>query len=174
MILASDYLGITISTRDALAFWSDIFGIAGFVFSSAGLFVALMVNRRIREVKSQARAVQRMAAIDRFAGDIANAKHALELAREACYSKRWDRAKTYFDIAIGQAVRLSAMRDFPNGLRQHLIERVEEIRESSKWMVNRSSAANLSVGRQAILDQLIEKLVELNSNLRSVSEDNIP
>ena len=154
-----------------MAFWSDIFGIAGFVFSLAGLIVALIVNRRISEVKSQARAAQRMAAIGRFAGDILNAKQALELAREASHAKRWDRAKTYFDIAIGQLVRLSAMRDFPNELRQQLTERVEEIRECSKWMVNRSSAANLSVRRQTILDQLIEKLVELDTSLRSASED---
>lgn len=141
------------------------------MFSLAGLIVALIVNRRISEVKSQARAAQRMAAIGRFAGDILNAKQALELAREASHAKRWDRAKTYFDIAIGQLVRLSAMRDFPNELRQQLTERVEEIRECSKWMVNRSSAANLSVRRQTILDQLIEKLVELDTSLRSASED---
>ena len=161
-------------SRDLLALWADILGIAGFVFSAAGLIVTLMVNRRIREVKSQARAAQRMASLRQFAADIVNAKHALELAREACHAKRWDRAKTHFDISLGQLVRLAAIHDFPNEMRQHLTEHVEEIRECTKWMVNRSSAVNLSPARQVILDRLIEKLVESDSKLRSAFEDIIP
>ena len=160
------------ATRDLLALWSDVLGIVGFVFSAAGFAVTLMVNRRIREVKSQAKAAQKMAALGRFATDSGNAKHVLELAREACHTKSWDRAKGHFDIAIGQLIRLSAMRDFPGELRLSLNERVEEVRDCSKWMVNRlPGQVNLSVKRQVALDVLIEKMVELDSKIRNAFED---
>lgn len=154
--------------RELLAWWSDILGVLGFFVSVAGFAVAVIVRRQVREVKEQARKSQRLIALGQFAADAIHAKQSLELGREACLAKKWDRAKTHFDIAIGLLVRLSAMSNFPEELRPQLVERAVEIRDCSKWMVNRTTQqANLSAGRQAILDRLIERLVELDSKIRN-------
>lgn len=154
--------------REMLAWWSDLLGVFGFFVSVAGFAVALVVRKQVREVKEQARKSHRLVALGQFAADVVHSKQSLELGREACFARKWDRAKTHFDIAIGLLVRLSAMSDFPADLKPHLLERAEDVRVCSKWMVNRTTQqGNLSAGRQMSLDRVIEKLVELDSNIRN-------
>ena len=92
--------------RDLLAWWSDVLGIAGFVLTIVGLWIALFIKREVSRAKREART--------RIAGllqsqrelELIETRRFLELSREACGSKRWVRAEVYFDAAEPMLTRL--------------------------------------------------------------------